>query len=149
MTTTLAPIVKTLVVPVSRERAFDHFTAGIGRWWPLATHSVHGADARTAVIEPRVGGRLYERTADGREADWGEVRVWQPPARLVFSFMKYAVDRPTTEVEVTFETVGGGTRVTLEHRGWEQLGAELRGGYDEGWDHVFGECYRGAIAAVR
>lgn len=36
----------------------------------------------------------------------------------------------------------GGTRVELEHRGWERLaesGAEKRANYDTGWDFVLGE----------
>ena len=45
---------------------------------------------------------------------------------------------PPTEVEVRFSPDGDGTRVELEHRGWEQYptgGADERGSYDTGWSH--------------
>ena len=29
-------------------------------------------------------GRIYERTPAGTEHDWGEVTVWEPPARLAY-----------------------------------------------------------------
>jgi uncharacterized protein YndB with AHSA1/START domain len=44
-----------------------------------------------------------------------------------------------TEVEVRFTPDGAGTRVELEHRGWERLGAtaaESREGYNGGWNEV-------------
>jgi uncharacterized protein YndB with AHSA1/START domain len=50
------------------------------------------------------------------------------------------VDGPSTEVEVAFTSTGdGGTRIDLEHRGWEALGpdAAKRQGYDDGWRTLF------------
>jgi uncharacterized protein YndB with AHSA1/START domain len=47
-----------------------------------------------------------------------------------------------TEVEIRFLPEGGGTRVELEHRGWERLaegGAEKRANYDSGWEFVLAE----------
>ena len=143
MTTTIAPILKSVVVPVPPARAFAHFTEGLGRWWPLATHSIFGEQAETAVMEGRVGGRVYERAADGRVGEWGEVLAWEPPRRVVFSFMKYHAGVALTEVEVAFTAVAGGTRVDLEHRGWEAA-PDQRHGYDEGWDVVFGQCFAGS-----
>ena len=46
-----------------------------------------------------------------------------------------------TEVEVRFTPEDGGTRVDLEHRGWENVAeerVEKRESYDTGWDHVLG-----------
>jgi hypothetical protein len=45
---------------------------------------------------------------------------------------------PGTEVEVRFAEDGTGTRVDLEHRGWEKRTAEDRAAYDTGWDQVLG-----------
>ena len=53
----------------------------IGRWWP-ADHTVTGRDDLTVVLEDGVGGRIFERTPDGVEHDWGEVTLWNPPDRL-------------------------------------------------------------------
>ena len=46
-----------------------------------------------------------------------------------------------TELEVRFLPEGDGTRVELEHRGWEDVTEEApakRESYDTGWDHVLG-----------
>ena len=75
---TLAPIVVDLVVPCPPDRAFHYFTHDIGRWWPLATHSLGEADAADVRFEPREGGRLIETRRDGREHTWGTVTTWQP-----------------------------------------------------------------------
>lgn len=133
---------KEVTVPVPVEKAFAMFTERIGEWWPLPSHSIGAERAIDAVFESRLGGRLYERLDDGTEHDWGAVLVWEPPGRFVIT---WHVGRPPevhTEVEVRFEPKGdGGTGVSLEHRNWERLGtgaAELRAGYDGGWDTVLG-----------
>ena len=76
------------------------------------------------VLEPRVGGRLFERTRGGDEHDWGRVTVWEPPRRLGYTWHLRADRSDATDVEIRFVPAGGGTRVEIEHRGWERLGAE-------------------------
>lgn len=126
----LEPVLRRIEVQASPARAFDVFAAGIGRWW-LATHSIIASKSPqvAVVIEPSAGGRWYERGADGSESDWGRVRVWEPPRRLVLAWMldaNWAFDPAhVTEVEVRFEPrQGGGTAVSLEHRGLERYGAD-------------------------
>ena len=143
MTLTVAPVQKQIVVAASAARAFDVFTAGMASWWPLSTHHIGAADAETVVIEPRVGGRLYERGVDGSECTWGHVRAWEPGARFVFTWEISAdwVADPTiaSEVEVRFvEEAPSRTRVEVEHRGLEHFGdrgPEMREVFssDGGW----------------
>ena len=128
---------KTVNVAVPLELAFEIFTDDFGTWWPLETHSI-GKPSTGAFIEGSEGGRVYERTDKGAEADWGRVLVWEPPRRLVFT---WEITKPATEVEVRFSAADAGTRVELEHRGWERLGAEARTRreeYDPGWTFVLG-----------
>jgi uncharacterized protein YndB with AHSA1/START domain len=50
-----------------------------------------------------------------------------------------------TELEVRFAAEDDGTRVDLEHRGWEILAEraqEARSGYDAGWGDVLGHYTR-------
>ena len=87
----------------------------------------------------RVGGRFYEVNRDGLQSDWGQVRVWEPPRRVVFSFNPGRSPDTAEQVEVTFQPDGGGTRVTLTHSEWELFGPrarELRDNYDHGWNTV-------------
>jgi len=112
---------KTVTVNAPIEHAFRVFTEQHGRWWPLDTHHIGKVTAATAVIEPYIGGRWYERGVDGTECVWGSVLAWEPPHRLVLAWQITADWRYDltlqTEVEVTFVAEGRGrTRLQLEHR---------------------------------
>jgi uncharacterized protein YndB with AHSA1/START domain len=137
---------KSLTVAAPVERAFEVFTERIGAWWPFDPHSIGGEKTTTAVIEGRENGAVYEVMEGGGTAPWATVVSWEPPHRLVLSWHVNSED-PATEVEVRFSPDGDGTRVDLEHRGWEQFGdqaPEASGGYDEGWNLVLGR-YVGAV----
>ena len=137
------PIRRSVRVGRSQEDAFRLFTEHIGDWWPTEMFSRtadeefgEGVKLERVVFEPRQGGRVYEVTSDGQEASWAEVLVYEPPSRIVLAWKPNDTDRPPTEVEVRFEPDGSGTRVELEHRGWERLGdlaAKARQGYSDGW----------------
>ena len=62
---------------------------------------------------------MYERAPDGQEHDWAAILVYEPPHRVVLEW-KVNSAAPPTEVEVRFTQDGDGTRVELEHRGWER-----------------------------
>ena len=94
----------------------------------------------TIIIEPREGGRWFERGEDGTESDWGHVLAWNPPGRLLIAWQigaNWSYDPAlVTEVELTFAPHGDGTLVTLEHRHLERYGeaaaahaAQLDGGW--------------------
>ena len=125
--TTIEPITRSVTVQCPVDQAFEVYTGGIGRWWPLETHAIavgSGGKAVNAVIEPRAGGRMYEVQEDGKEAPWGTVDVWEPPHRLVISWHVNPEAPAPTEIEVRFIADGDATRVEVEHRGWERLGME-------------------------
>src|SRR5262249_56520301 len=84
------PIVKTVTVRAPPTRAFALFADDLARWWPLSR--VHtGPDPVDCAIEPRVGGRVFERAADGREPPWGTVLADDPPRRLAFFWLVHHV----------------------------------------------------------
>jgi uncharacterized protein YndB with AHSA1/START domain len=130
---------KSVTVRVPVDTAFHVFTAELGSWWPLASKSVSLEDAETVVVEPAVGGRVYERARSGEEHLWGEVLEWEPPSRFAFSWHPSRAEETSQEVDVRFVRVENGTRVDLEHRGWEALvgpGAEIPDHFDTGWDEA-------------
>lgn len=118
------------------EHAFDVWTARTTSWWPRS-HTVSQEKGLEVVFEGRPGGRIFERTRGGREIEWGEVTVWEPPRRLLYMW-RIATDAPSaTEVEITFSSRGEQTRIDIEHRGWEKLGDRGQGWRDTnqgGWD---------------
>ena len=80
-----APVRCAVTVPLSPDRAFALFTEGYNSWWPHQ-HHLGTAELAEAVLEPRIGGRYYERCVDGSECDWGKVLACDPPHRIVFSW---------------------------------------------------------------
>lgn len=126
-----APVRKSVRVGAPPQRAFDVFTRDIGLWWPK-THHIGAAEPETLIIEPRAGGRWFERGTDGVECEIGKVLAWEPPARLVLGWQltpdwKFDPDL-ITEVELRFIADGANaTRVELEHRNLERLGDRAEG----------------------
>jgi uncharacterized protein YndB with AHSA1/START domain len=119
----IEPLRMSFEVGCSPERAFELWTARASQWWPVA-HTVSAEPGLNVIFEGRPGGRIYERTPAGEEVEWGEVRVWEPPRRLSYLWHIRADRADATEVDITFANQGdGGTRVEIEHRGWERLGA--------------------------
>ena len=147
------PVVKTVEVPCSQERAFDIFTKDFSAWWPKDKHSVSamgGQPARSVMMEPKEGGALTEIGHDGTEHSWGSVSAYDPHARLSLLWHIGTGVEQATLVDLSFETVAGGTKVTLKHHGWEALGEnadKMREGYNGGWVHVFETCFAGACKA--
>jgi uncharacterized protein YndB with AHSA1/START domain len=77
-----APLRMSFDVACSAQHAFSVWVSAIGTWWP-PDHTVTGK-AEVIVLQNGVGGRIYERTADGAEHEWGEVTIWQPPTKLAY-----------------------------------------------------------------
>jgi uncharacterized protein YndB with AHSA1/START domain len=133
---------KVLRVQAPQAVAWRVFTEKMGSWWPLASYKIGKANAVDAVVEPRVGGRWYERGDDGSTCDWGSVLVWEPPARLVLSWditADWQYDPLLkTEIEVRFIADDEhSTRVELEHSRLDRYGArrdEMRHIFETGGD---------------
>ena len=135
---------KQIVIDRSREDTFRIFTEEFGSWWPISSHSIHEADVTEVVFEGREGGRIYERTADGNEYEWGTILEWDAPGGFTVSWKpNLDPDAHRTTWVVRFEAIDDEkTRVDLIHSGWENFGEEAkatRSGYDTGWDIVLAD----------
>lgn len=112
-----------LRVKAAPSRAFAAFVGEIGAWWRpnMLFQTTPRAPGRLA-FEPGEGGRLTETLASGKVFEIGRIRIWAPPERLVFSWRQanFPPDLET-EVEVRFEAVGVETRISVEHRGFDQV----------------------------
>lgn len=140
----LAPVTRSVRVEVPIERAFTVFTEDFGRWWPPAFH-IGAEPFASVVIEPRNGGRWFERDASGTECDWGRVLSWEPPTQVILAWQigsdwQFNPD-PSMASEVSVRFIPDGdqaTRVELEHHGFERHGeggVAVRDGVggDGGW----------------
>jgi uncharacterized protein YndB with AHSA1/START domain len=143
----LEPINIAFDVECDVPHAFATWTERISTWWPKS-HTVSADEGLEVILEPWAGGRIFERTPTGAEHDWGRIVDWDPPHRLVYSW-HLRVDRAdATEVEIRFSPATLGTRVEIEHRGWDRLGAPAvprREGNLAGWASLLPH-YREAVA---
>ena len=139
-----AAVHREIVVDASIETAFAAFVERFGDFKP-PEHNLLGAEIRETRFEPKVGGHIYDKAADGSECRWARVLAYEPPERVVFSWdispqwQLETDERNTSEVEVRFvaETPDR-TRLELEHRhldrhgpGWESLRGAIDS--DGGW----------------
>ena len=113
------------------DHAFEVWTTRLSTWWPPG-HSTSGDPDTQVVLEPRLGGRIFERTPDGVEIDWGVITHWEPPTRLGYEWHIGRAAGESTDVELTFvDLADDRTRLDIVQSGWERLGDE-------------GEAYRNA-----
>jgi uncharacterized protein YndB with AHSA1/START domain len=139
------PVVRRqIVVDASIDDAFAAFVDRFGDFKP-PEHNLLGVDITETRFEPKVGGHIYDRAADGTECRWARVLAYEPPDRVVFSWdispqWQIEADKSNaSEVEVRFVAESPQrTRVELEHRhldrhgpGWESLrdGVDSDGGW--------------------
>lgn len=135
-----AAIRKTIEVRAPIDRAFRVFAERMGDWWHKEHSVAQGTTQADVVIEPRAGGRWYEKGADGSEHQWGRVIAYEPPHRLVLAWQltrefQFDPDFETT-VEILFEEQGDTTVVRFEHRDLERMGegaAQQLESMDGGW----------------
>jgi uncharacterized protein YndB with AHSA1/START domain len=73
-----------VTVPTTPAEAFRVYTERQLEWQPPAHLSV--TDAVAITMEPKAGGRYYERGADGTEVVQGTVTEWAPPSRVAVTW---------------------------------------------------------------
>jgi uncharacterized protein YndB with AHSA1/START domain len=144
------------VVDAPIERAFRVFTEDFDRVKPRE-HNMLGVEIAETVLEPRAGGRVYDRGVDGSEFHWARVLAFEPPNRVVLSWDLSPQFQPETDLEKTSEVEvrfiaesAERTRVELEHRNLERHGEGWEGarealGGEGGWP-LYLERYRGLVA---
>lgn len=133
-TTTGTTIRHQIEIDLPIDRAFAAFHEQWDKIKPHE-HNPHSSPIVESVFEPRVGGHLYDRFADGTESRWSRVLDFEPPHRFVISWdlsPQWQLESDParcSEVEVRFTAIDGDhTRVDLEHRNL--------GRHGEGWEGV-------------
>jgi hypothetical protein len=143
----IEPLEISFEVECSVEHAFDTWTTRVETWWPKE-HTVSAERDVAVILEPRSGGRLYERTAGGTEHEWGEVTVWEPPSKFGYLWHIRRDRSDATDVEISFVSLDTDkTRVDILHSGWDRLGAAgqlWRDRNTSGWNGVIPDFIRTA-----
>ncbi len=118
-------VLSAIRVNAAPARAFAAFTQEIAHWWrPNGLFQFTRGKSGVLSFVPGANGRLIETYDDGTVFVIGEVRVWDPPSRLVVTWRQesFAPDQ-STELHVRFERAGEQTRITVEHFGWDTIPA--------------------------
>lgn len=144
-------VIVTTVVAVDPATAFAIFTDEIDAWWKPKVGGLfqRGRNGRVKFD----GGRLLEIYSQGEPFEIGRVLAWEPARCLVFEWRQEGFSAgERTEVEVRFEAASAGTRVTVEHRGWDALTADhaARHGYTgSAFTSMIGLRWGDALTALR
>jgi len=132
MTDSATAVRTSIVVDAPADTAFSVFTDDMASWW-APEHHILQSPIDSMVLEPRVGGSVYDRGTDGTECHWGTVTAYEPPERVAFTWnigLDWQIEKDpnrVSEVEVRFVAESPGrTRVELEHRNLDRHG--------EGWE---------------
>jgi uncharacterized protein YndB with AHSA1/START domain len=139
--------------------AFAVFTDHIGQWWKGSGHWMDPERAIDLRFVHEPERRLVEIYDDATQDGFtlGQVTVWEPGHRVSFGWRH--PDWPPdagTDVHVRFEPTTSGTRVELEHRGWEHVpppqsdhGPAWAPIYSEGWSALLGRYAQAAESRRR
>lgn len=130
---TATEMTKTLFLPIPAREAWDYLIQPdkLAQWF-------HAPKKPLTVGEDYT---LYGRDS-GDKVCWGQVVSMTPHSSLVYTFSVKPVPDAVTTVHWTLDEVTGGTRITLRHTGFDQMGAEgfdLILAFDKGWDGHLGE----------
>jgi DNA-binding transcriptional ArsR family regulator/uncharacterized protein YndB with AHSA1/START domain len=90
----------------SAAKVFDAITDRTLEWFP---HTYGGDKVRAVVVEPHVGGRLYEDWAEGRGHLYGHVTGYDPPHQFAIRGRLM----PGTVLDTEYEIVEEGTDAVL------------------------------------
>jgi uncharacterized protein YndB with AHSA1/START domain len=133
-----------IVVNASIDKAFATFVERFGDFKP-PEHNLLGSPIAKTTFDSHVGGHIYDVGEDGSECRWARVLAFEPPDRVVFSWLispTWQIESDpdnASEVEVRFVAESSDrTRLELEHRnldrhgpGWESVRDGVEG--DAGW----------------
>ena len=142
-----------LDVPV--DRAFEVFVDKFGAWWPRDL-TWAGDQLEGIVIEPKMGGRCFERSRDGTVAIFGKVLAVERPSHIVLAWQIRPDRTPEPEegmssrVDVRFVADGADkSAVVVVHRdffrhgdGWQAYRAEMAS--KKGWPRLI-DLYAEAV----
>jgi uncharacterized protein YndB with AHSA1/START domain len=133
--------IASMTVPLNPADAFRVFTADIGAWWHRGSDYWNDADRGLRVeIEPGIDGRILEIYDESKSDAFeiGRVTVWRPGERLVVTWRERGWEPGIqTDIDVTFEPIAAGTRVTVHHLGLGRANRS-RDDYSQGWAELLG-----------
>lgn len=133
-----------LEVDAAPATVWTSLTAGIGEWWPKQFYV--GTAPKRFVVEPRVGGRVFEDWGDGDGVLFGTVLVWDPGKALTWAGDMSAEyggpARTVTSFTLTPAAGGSRTAVAFHDTPYGVLSDEAMTHLEEGWRWLLTDCLK-------
>ncbi len=133
-----------LEIPIkaSRAKVWQALVGDIGRWWPA--HFYTSAAAKNFVVEPRVGGRVYEDWGEGAGGLWATVVLFQPDEKMQWSGDIFPDFGGVGRYFATFTLVADKKHTVLHFHdgGYGMLKPGHADSLRSGWQELFGDHLR-------
>jgi len=124
-------------------RVFEALTKQISAWW--GRPYVIGNGARDLIVEPKVGGRVYEDWGNGAGALWGTVTGLRKPEHIEWTGRLGMGGAVLGVVAYNLEPRGKGTLLKLSHRATGEVTPDTEKNYGGGWQDLLGTRLRAFV----
>lgn len=114
-------------------------TKEINKWWPGSFYSSEATKA--FVMEPHVGGRVFEDWGNGAGGEWGRLIVFQPHEKLIWAgnhFGGSGKNWGNFFVTIQLKDHGKGVMLEFEDSGFGMLDAGMKSSLESGWKELYG-----------
>ena len=134
-----AIVTLTYQIEAPLDRVWTVITEEAGSWWDSDFVALQGSEG--VKLEPRLGGRLYEETEDGRGLEWARVIAIDPGKSIDFQgIMTPAFGGPTINtVRLSIQASDSGTELTMVEGLVGRITDEGMASMQQGWDFLFGQ----------
>jgi Uncharacterized conserved protein len=123
-----------VTIAASSQVVFDALTKDIATWWGFPF--LKRKDAQTIVLEPKVGGRLYEVYGENEGALWGMVTAIKSGEELSLVGSMGMPEPTYGAVTFALEPQGNMTIIKFTHSAFGRISQERKGCYTEGWKEL-------------
>ncbi len=124
-------------------RVFDALTKNLGAWW--GPPYLLGQSARDLIVEPTLGGRVYEDWGGGEGALWGTVTSLKKLDHIEWTGRIGMGGAVIGVVSYTLEARGKGTLLKLSHRAAGEVTLDTERNYGGGWQDLLGSRLRAFV----
>jgi uncharacterized protein YndB with AHSA1/START domain len=129
-----------ITIHATPAKVWKAMTKDVSKWWPSHYHS--SEETKTFVMEPKVGGRIYEDEGDGAGAEWGRIIVFQPDQKLVWTGDHFgSFGNNWGRFYLTLQLVKNhqGTTIEIEDSGYGMLDPGTPASLKAGWQELYGQ----------
>jgi DNA-binding transcriptional ArsR family regulator/uncharacterized protein YndB with AHSA1/START domain len=136
-----------VTINASPDRVFEALTNDISAWWGAPYLMTETPQA--IILEPKVGGRLYELSGDAEGALYATVTLIRKNELVELTGPIGMSGAVHSVVSLTLEPRGEATVVKLSHRAIGEINEETQAGYGAGWQDLLGTRLKAFVEVGR